>query len=136
MVKSYCRQVGNISDTTYNNALTRGANKVEAALGLSGSEIPDTYYYLNSVKDIVEMFAACRIHMKFGDPADAEFYCSEWRSGLEELKLNDSSLDTGGQGYVKSGKLVTSPSNPLSLNRLRGRRGIPFTAQLPDWEQG
>ena len=122
IVKGYCRQVGNITDTTYNNILARADTELHSQLGLDvGETIDSGYVYFNKVKDLCELWSACRIHLMFGLPEDAEVYCGLYKEGIAQLIEDDTTLqDTNDVGTMEGQPYATAPLNPDG-HRLTGR---------------
>ena len=131
IVTGYIRNIGGIPSTKITDCLNRAASDLEMSLNVT-VEISDSYVYINTVKELTELKAACLLHGMYGDPMDQKYYCELYTSGIEELKkANESLTPSTNVTTVKEIKRVTFPSNPDG-ERITPRFKLSSSSNLED----
>jgi hypothetical protein len=126
VVKQYIRKV-RIDESRIDDIIGRADVEINSQFHMGTAGFDDTYDYRKKINDLAEVWSACRLHMMFGDPADAKIYCEAYKSGLESLKEDITNISI--MGKVKAILPETYPGNPFG-HRLEGKSRI---GQIPEW---
>jgi hypothetical protein len=113
IVIDYIRNVGGLATDTVDKIMLKADNEAELFLRIDPAVgIPDDYKFHKVLEDFCECWSACRLHLMFGDPTDADYYCMKADKAEAELLANDPSLQTTAAGHVGVPLPKTFPSNP------------------------
>lgn len=123
IVMDYIRNVGGLNTNTtppsvdtVDNIMLKIDNEAELLLHIDPTVgIPDDYKFHKVLEDYCELKSACRIHLMFGDPLDADYYCTKADKVEVDLLGNDPALAADTAGHVGVPDPKTFPSNPEGI---------------------
>lgn len=122
IVLDYIRNVGGLATDTVDKQMAAADNDAELFMGVDPSVgIADDYPFHKAIADYVELRAACRLHLMYGDPLDADSFCDKAEKAKASILGNDPSLQAATSGHIGVPLPVTYPSNPEG-SRLIGNK--------------
>lgn len=123
IVLDYIKKVNGLKSDTVSNMRNTITNEADLMMEVDPTVgIDDNYKFRAAVNDWTDLKVACRLHLMFGDPLDAQYYCVQADKLEADIIAKDPNLAAVSAGHIGVPKPKTYPSNPDGIHIIGNRR--------------